>query len=159
MIPFSQEVSKMTKTVITAILMMLFSQLVWAEDFAPTSPASADTTSINTKNILRLFPICELASSLGQRCIYDFVNIRPTGFLEVCCQNGQEISYTENSVEVFSADNWLYRFEINPLPSNFAQVIFEDKAMNGGSYHTAARYITHFNDGELSIWKYWTTRY
>lgn len=121
--------------------------------------AFADTASINNKNILRLFPICELPSSLGQRCKYDFANKSPKDFLEACCPSGQKITFAENSVEVFSADNWLYRFDITPLLGNFTEVIFEDKAMNGGSYHTVAKFIAHNNDGELSLWKYWTTRY
>jgi hypothetical protein len=41
--------------------------------------ASADTAAITNQNILRLFPICELPSSLGQRCKYDFPNKPPKG--------------------------------------------------------------------------------
>jgi hypothetical protein len=127
--------------------------------FAAAWTASADTTAITNQNILRLFPICEMPSSLGQRCKYDFPNKPPKDFLQACCPQGQKISYSENSIEVFSADNWLYRFEISSLPSDFAQITFEDKAMNGGSYHTIAKFIAHIDDGKLSLWKYWTTRY
>lgn len=121
--------------------------------------AFAETASINNKNILRLFPICEIPSSAGQRCKYDFANKSPKDFLEACCPSGQKITFAKNSVEVFSADNWLYRFDIIPLLGNFSEVTFEDKAMNGGSYHTVAKFIAYNNDGELFLWKYWTTRY
>jgi hypothetical protein len=127
--------------------------------FVAAWTARAEPVRITAKNILSLFPICELPSSLGQRCKYDFKDNPPKDFIDVCCPNGHKISFTESSVEVLSAADWLYRFDVSSLSANYARIRFEDKAMNGGNYHTVAKFITYIDEGKLKLWNYSTTRY
>ena len=74
--------------------------------------ATANPAKITTKNILTLFPACELPSSLGQRCKYEFKNYTPRDFLEGCCPDGHKMSATASSLEIISANNWLWYFPI-----------------------------------------------
>ena len=121
--------------------------------------ATANPAKITTKNILTLFPVCELPSSLGQRCKYEFKNYTPRDFLEVCCPDGHKMSATDSSLEIISANNWLYRFDLSPLSNNHTKIRFEDKAINGGSYHTISEFYADIDDGKLKLWNYSTTRY
>jgi len=138
----------MTRTLLTAIFLTLFSQTAWAE-----------SAKLSSKNLLKLFPICEIPSSLGQRCKYDFKDAVPKDFIEVCCPTGHKILKDEKTIEVFSADEWLYRFDLSQLPGNVTKIRFEDKAMNGGTYHTVAKFLAYLDNGKLQLWKYSTTRY
>ena len=121
--------------------------------------AWAETTKLSSKNLLKLFPICEIPSSLGQRCKYDFKDAAPKDFIEVCCPTGHKILADEKTVEVFSANKWLYRFDLSHLPGNVTKIRFEDKAMNGGTYHTVAKFLAYLDNGKLELWKYSTARY
>ena len=127
--------------------------------FVASWTAWAESNKLSSKNLLKLFPICEIPSSLGQRCKYDFKDTTPKNFIEVCCPNGHKISVNEKSVEVFSASEWLYRFDISYLPNDFVKIRFEDKAMNGGSYHTIAEFLAYLDNGKMQLSKHSTTRY
>ncbi len=124
-----------------------------------TEAALAESSKLSSKNLLTLFPICEIPSSLGQRCKYDFKDASTTDFIEVCCPNGHKILVNEKSVEVFSARNWLYRFEVSKLFGKLAKISFEDKAMNGGSYHTITHFLAYFDNEKLYLWEYSTAVY
>jgi len=134
---------------------LLFSVILFAGFcINPTAIAAAKELNLTPENILTLFPICETASSLGQRCKFDFKDDPPRDFLEVCCKDGHKISRTETSVEVLSTSGWLYRFDLFLLAGNFWIISFEDKGMKGATYHTVAKFLAHINDGKLSLWKY-----
>ena len=113
--------------------------------------AWAESTKLSSKNLLKLFPICEIPSSLGQRCKYDFKDAAPKDFLEVCCSNNRKVTAFGNSVTVIEPENWFYRFEILGRVGNYALISFEDKALNGGSYHTISNYLLKQSRGGLTL--------
>lgn len=114
--------------IITALFMIL------------ASISSLGAGELNANNILKLFPICEIPSSLGQKCKYEFAETKPENFLEVCCSHGANVEYKENSVSVLSNDNWHYNFNISSGSNGMYKVIFTDKAMNSGSYHSVTTF-------------------
>ena len=127
------------RAIITALFLMLVS----------ISPSGAG--EFNANNILNLFPICEIPSSLGQRCKYEFAETKPDSFLEVCCSDGANVEYKENSVSVLSNGNWYYNFDISRSSDGNYEIIFTDKAMNGGSYHSVTTFDMKLEDGNLLL--------
>ena len=125
------------RAIITALFLMLVS----------ISPSGAG--ELNANNILNLFPICEISSSLGQKCKYEFAEIKPDSFLEVCCSDGANVEYNENSVSVLSNRNWYYNFDISRSSDGNYEIIFTDKAMNGGSYHSVTTFDVKIVKGKL----------
>jgi hypothetical protein len=115
------------------------------------SNSSLGAGELNTNNILNLFPICEIPSSLGQRCKYEFAETKPDSFLEVCCSDGANVEYKENSVSVLSNGNWYYNFDISRSSDGNYEIIFTDKAMNGGSYHSVTTFDMKLEDGNLLL--------
>lgn len=116
--------------------------------------ASEDHLALSSNNILELFPICAIKSSLGQRCKAFFPNTQPKSFLDVCCDQQPLITKTENAVAIEVIDpnqNWFYHFEIENLGTDLYSVQFEDKGLFGATYHTVVNYITHIKNGKLHI--------
>lgn len=112
---------------------------------------SSGAGEINANNILNLFPICEISSSLGQKCKYEFAETKPDNFLEVCCSDGANVEYKENSVSVLSSDNWYYNFDISSNGDGKYQIIFNDEAMNGGTYHSVTTFDGKLENGILLL--------
>jgi|TARA_X000000950_G_scaffold92625_1_gene116581 hypothetical protein len=106
---------------------------------------------LNANNILILFPICETPSSLGQRCKHNYAESIPDNFLEVCCSDGANVQYKENSVSVSSSGNWYYNFDISRSSDGNYEIIFTDKAMNGGSYHSVTAFDVKLENGILLL--------
>ena len=127
----------------SSILVLLF--------FALVGCSTAYGTEINSRNILNLFPICETASYLGQRCKYDYAETKPDGFLDVCCSDGANVEYKENSVSVLSNGNWYYNFDISSKSDGNYEIIFTDKAMNGGSYHSVTTFDAKIENGIILL--------
>lgn len=127
----------------SSILILLFYTLVGC--------STAYGTDINSRNILNLFPICETPSSLGQRCKYDYAKTKPYGFLDVCCSDGANVEYKENSVSVLSSGNWYYNFDISRSSDGNYEIIFTDKAMNGGSYHSVTTFDAKIENGIILL--------
>lgn len=127
------------RTIITALFLMLVS----------ISPSGAG--ELNANNILNLFPICEIPSSLGQKCKYEFAETKPDNFLEVCCSDDANVEYKENSVSVLSKGNWYYNFDISRSSDGNYEIIFTDKAMNGGSYHSVTTFDVKLENGILLL--------
>jgi hypothetical protein len=115
------------------------------------SNSSLGAGELNTNNILNLFPICEIPSSLGQKCKYEFAETKPDSFLEVCCSDGANVEYKENSVSVLSKGNWYYNFDISRSSDGNYEIIFTDKAMNGGSYHSVTTFDAKLENGILLL--------
>ena len=116
--------------------------------FVAAWSALADPKTLNSENLLTLFPICEIPSSLGQKCKYEFSVRKPSSFLEVCCSTKRKVTSFGNSTTVIEPENWFYRFEILGTVGNYTLISFEDKALNGGSYHTLSNYLLkHGKDG------------
>jgi len=116
----------------------------------PTQTA-ADAEKVGIKNVLDLFPICEIRSSLGQTCKYKFNNSKPANFLEVCCDGNETISYEGNTVKILTSGDWLYWFTVVPSSNQNYRVTFGDRAMNGGSYFVVTKYLARLKDGELLL--------
>lgn len=127
------------RTIITALFLMLVS----------ISPSGAG--ELNANNILNLFPICEIPSSLGQKCKYEFAETKPDNFLEVCCSDDANVEYKENSVSVLSKGNWYYNFDISSTSDGKYKIIFTDKAMNGGLYHSVTSFDVKLENGNLLL--------
>ena len=127
------------RAIITALLLIL----------ASINPSGAG--ELNANNILKLFPICEIPSSLGQRCKYDYAETKPDSFLEVCCSDGANVEYKENSVSVLSNGNWHYNFDISSNGDGKYQIIFNDEAMNGGTYHSVTTFDAKLENGNLLL--------
>ena len=127
------------RAIITALFLML----------VIISPSGAG--ELNANNILNLFPICEIPSSLGQKCKYELAETKPNNFLEVCCSDGACVEYKENSVSVLSKGNWHYNFDISRSSDGNYEIIFTDKAMNGGSYHSVTTFDMKLEDGNLLL--------
>ena len=127
------------RTIITTLFLVLI------------SISSSGAGELNTNNILNLFPICEVPSSLGQKCKYEFAETKPDSFLEVCCSDGANVQYKENSVSVSSSGNWYYNFDISRSSDGNYEIIFTDKAMNGGSYHSVTTFDMKLEDGNLLL--------
>lgn len=109
-------------------------------------PAGAD--EIKILDVVDKFPICEIPSSLGQKCKYEFKDSKPKSFFEVCCSESREVSAFKNTATVVEPQNWFYRFEILGTVGDYALISFEDKALNGGSYHALSNYLLkHTEDG------------
>ena len=106
---------------------------------------------LNPHNIINLFPICEIPSSLGQICKYKFADREPSNFLEVCCSENASVKFEDNNVEIISNGDWLYKFYITNLANNIFQIRFLDKAMNGGSYDTVTTFNAKIVNGRLSL--------
>ena len=68
--------------------------------FMTTGAALAEPSKLSSKNLLTLFPICEIPSSLGQRCKYDFKDASTTDFIEVCCPNGHKVLVNEKYIDL-----------------------------------------------------------
>lgn len=115
------------------------------------SNSSLGAGELNANNILNLFPICEIPSSLGQKCKYEFAETKPDSFLEVCCSDGANVEYKENSVSVSSSGNWHYNFNISRSSDGNYEIIFTDKAMNGGSYHSVTTFDAKLENGNLLL--------
>ena len=109
-------------------------------------PAGAD--EINILHVVDKFPICEIPSSLGQKCKYEFKDSKPKSFFEVCCSESREVSVFKNTATVVEPQNWFYRFEIIGIFGDYTLISFEDKALNGGSHHALSNYLfKHTEDG------------
>ena len=106
---------------------------------------------INILNIVGKFPICDIPSSLGQKCKYEFKNRKPTSFFEVCCSESREVSAFKNAATVIEPQNWFYRFEILGTVGDYTLISFEDKALNGGSYHALSNYLLKQTDEGLTL--------
>ena len=115
------------------------------------SIGSSGAGELNSHNILKLFPICETPSSLGQRCEYDYAETKPESFLEVCRSDGANIEYNGNSVSVLSRSNWYYNFDISRGSDVNYEIIFTDKAMNGGSYHSVTAFDVKLENGIILL--------
>ena len=127
------------RAIITALFLML------------VNISSSGAGELNANNILNLFPICEIPSSLGQRCKYDYEETKPDNFLEVCCSNGANVEYKESSVSVLSSGNWFYNFDISRSSDGNYEIIFTDKAMNGGSYHSVTTFDSKLENGIILL--------
>ena len=126
------------RLILTTIILTMLAKPVWAHKF-------------DIDNILKLFPICETQSSLGQACKYRFNNSKPANFLEDCCEGNEKISYEGNTVKILTSGDWLYWFKVTPINDDAAQITFGDRAMNGGSYFVVTEYLARLNDGELLL--------
>jgi len=127
------------RAIITALFLML------------VNISSLCAGELKTNNILNLFPICEIPSSFGQKCKYEFAETKPDSFLEVCCSDGANVEYKENSVSVLSSGNWYYNFDISRSSDGNYEIIFTDKAMNGGSYHSVTTFDAKLENGNLLL--------
>ena len=119
--------------------------------FLPLLSQNAWSNELNSNNILDLFPICEIPSSLGQKCKYEFAETKADSFLQVCCSDGANVEYKGNSVSVLSSGNWLYKFDISSNSDGTYQVIFTDEAMNGGTYYTLTEFNGQILEGKLLL--------
>ena len=115
------------------------------------SNSSLCAGELNTNNILNLFPICEIPSSLGQKCKYEFAETKPDSFLEVCCSDDANVEYKENSVSVLSKGNWYYNFDISRSSDGNYEIIFTDKPMNSGSYHSVTTFDAKLENGIILL--------
>ena len=116
-----------------------------------TNIGSSGAGELNANNILNLFSICEIPSSLGQKCKYEFAETKPDSFLEVCCSDGANVEYKENSVSVLSSGNWYYNFDISRSSDGNYEITFTDKAMNGGSYHSVTSFDVKLENGIILL--------
>ena len=113
--------------------------------------APALASKINILDVVDKFPICEIPSSLGQKCKYEFKDSKPKRFFEVCCSESREVSAFKNTVTVVEPQNWFYRFEIHGSVGDYALMSFEDKALNGGSYHALSDYLLKHTEEGLTL--------
>ena len=58
---------------------------------------------------------------------------------------------TKNSVSVLSKGNWHYNFDISRSSDGNYEIIFTDKAMNGGSYHSVTTFDVKLENGILLL--------
>ena len=111
----------------------------------------AGAAEVNILDVVGKFPVCDIPSSLGQKCKYEFKDRKPTSFFEVCCSESQEVSAFKNAATVIEPQNWFYRFEILGTVGDYTLISFEDKALNGGSYHALSNYLLKQTDEGLTL--------
>ena len=112
---------------------------------------SAGADEISILDVVKKFPICDIPSSLGQKCKYELKDKKPINFFEVCCSESREISAFKNAATVIELQNWFYRFEILGTVGDYTLISFEDKALNGGSYHALSNYLLKQTDEGLTL--------
>ena len=57
----------------------------------------------------------------------------------------------DNSVSVLSRSKWYYNFDISRGSDVNYEIIFTDKAMNGGSYHSVTAFDVKLENGIILL--------
>ena len=71
--------------------------------------------------------------------------------MEVCRSDDANIEYNGNSVSVLSRSNWYYNFDISRSSDVKYEIIFTDKAMNDGSYHSVTAFDVKLENGIILL--------
>ena len=121
----------MAKAILLTIFTSLFMSVILALVFDRITP----------NNVVQLFPICEISSSLGQKCKYSFGDRKPKNILGVCCDGSENVTLTGNTISIDRPNEWHYSFTVKNWLFFINEIDFVDKAMNGGTYYTKTKYF------------------
>ena len=102
-------------------------------------PAKAES---KPQDLLKLFPICSVQSSLGQTCKYKPEKIK-SSFSLVNLPDGTVDLSVEGSIFV-STDDWYYSLLLKHQDGNGFVITFSDDAKHG-SYHVVTDYFVRKN--------------
>ena len=112
---------------------------------------AGEDKELTPEKLLEIFPVCDLRSSLGQRCQSFGENASKATLTDICCDENIELNLTKllfcDPTGAMGIHNYAGK---NPRQSYI--IGFEDKSIGGGTYHTHVEYWAWYS-GKLFLYR------
>ena len=114
---------------------------------------AGEDKELTPEKLLEIFPVCDLRSSLGQRCQSFGVNASKATLTDICCDENIRTEFNQTSAFVTQPGRWEYTITLVKILGSSYIIGFEDKSIGGGTYHTHVEYWAWYSNGRLFLYR------